>query len=270
MHYRLALTTLCCCSLGITSIGVGSQGAGQQTAGASGSKTNGSDPPAIPKSNLSESARCKVTRVLGSSSIEVEWKGGSFVVELMGISSLPSGASGSGTAGSAAIATTSEEFLSTLVTGEEVFLDWPGRRDGSPPAKSVHVYRVPDGLWVNLEMVRQGFSRATSVSSTRDHAVFLGYERRARTAQKGLWKVALTPAEPSQPPPAPIPSTPMPPSADPAPADSDGQAALLVYVTRSGKKYHRADCSYAKSGASPLELKVAKTKYTPCSRCSPP
>lgn len=43
-----------------------------------------------------------------------------------------------------------------------------------------------------------------------------------------------------------------------------------VYVTRTGKKYHSADCRYLKSSI-PINLKDAVSRgYTACSRCNPP
>lgn len=44
-----------------------------------------------------------------------------------------------------------------------------------------------------------------------------------------------------------------------------------VYVTKSGEKYHRADCSFLKNSSEGKSLKDAKAAgKTPCSRCKPP
>jgi hypothetical protein len=43
-----------------------------------------------------------------------------------------------------------------------------------------------------------------------------------------------------------------------------------VYVTRTGSKYHRADCSYLRKSAIPMKLSEAASSYSPCSRCNPP
>lgn len=44
-----------------------------------------------------------------------------------------------------------------------------------------------------------------------------------------------------------------------------------VYITRTGKKYHRSWCSYLKKSSIPISLKDAKARgYTPCSKCNPP
>lgn len=43
-----------------------------------------------------------------------------------------------------------------------------------------------------------------------------------------------------------------------------------VYITKSGKKYHKAGCNYLKSSI-PIELNEALNRgYGPCSKCKPP
>ena len=44
---------------------------------------------------------------------------------------------------------------------------------------------------------------------------------------------------------------------------------VTVYVTKSGTKYHRANCSHLKSKI-PILLSDAEKRYTPCSVCHPP
>lgn len=45
----------------------------------------------------------------------------------------------------------------------------------------------------------------------------------------------------------------------------------IVYITRTGHKYHLAGCEYLKRSCIPIRLSVAKAEgYTPCSICDPP
>ena len=46
--------------------------------------------------------------------------------------------------------------------------------------------------------------------------------------------------------------------------------SVTVYVTRTGKKYHRGTCSYLRRSRIAISLDRAKASYGPCSRCSPP
>lgn len=49
------------------------------------------------------------------------------------------------------------------------------------------------------------------------------------------------------------------------------QKELTVYITRTGKKYHRAGCRYLSKSQIPISLKDAVNRgYGPCSVCNPP
>jgi hypothetical protein len=57
----------------------------------------------------------------------------------------------------------------------------------------------------------------------------------------------------------------------PAPQQQTETKSQTVYVTRTGKKYHRDGCRYLRSSRIPVSLKDAKDRgYTPCSVCKPP
>jgi hypothetical protein len=42
---------------------------------------------------------------------------------------------------------------------------------------------------------------------------------------------------------------------------------VIVYVTRTGSKYHKSSCGYLHSSKIPMNFKDAKGSYSPCSRC---
>jgi len=44
----------------------------------------------------------------------------------------------------------------------------------------------------------------------------------------------------------------------------------IVYVTRTGSKYHKAGCRYLSKSAIPMKLKEAAARYGPCGVCNPP
>lgn len=50
----------------------------------------------------------------------------------------------------------------------------------------------------------------------------------------------------------------------------DDSSDVTVYVTRTGKKYHRGSCNYLRKSKTPMKLSEAKARYGPCSRCRPP
>ncbi len=43
----------------------------------------------------------------------------------------------------------------------------------------------------------------------------------------------------------------------------------LVYITRTGAKYHRDGCRYLSASKIPISLTDAKRQYSPCSVCNP-
>jgi hypothetical protein len=61
------------------------------------------------------------------------------------------------------------------------------------------------------------------------------------------------------------------PAQQPAPQSQPQTKEQTVYVTRTGKKYHRATCRYLSRSKIPTTLKDARANgYTACSVCKPP
>lgn len=163
-------------------------------------------------------------------------------------------------------------FVRRMLVGEFVYVeyeaDWPLRdRDDRYWA---YVFRVPDGLFVNLELVRQGYARLSAIAPFEHQELLRAYEVRARRSHKGVWAQPVT-SQPSEKPAEAVatPKPSAPPVAEAAPQRTGDD--VIVYVTAHGKKYHREDCSFLRKGAIPMSLKEARAKgYTPCSRCRPP
>lgn len=56
----------------------------------------------------------------------------------------------------------------------------------------------------------------------------------------------------------------------PASAQETVTGSTLVYVTKTGSKYHRATCSSVRRSAIPMKLAEASARYGPCLNCKPP
>jgi len=50
---------------------------------------------------------------------------------------------------------------------------------------------------------------------------------------------------------------------------SNSKGDTIVYITKSGKKYHSANCKYLKGIGIPKKLSEVKNKYSPCAKCNP-
>jgi len=132
-----------------------------------------------------------VTGVVDGLTVTVTVDGKETPVRLLGVAEA--------TAPQGRVPLTARAFLRNLVAGEFVRLvadegleetDEAGRR-------VAYLYRVPDGLLVNLELVRQGYAVTAGDYAFEHLDAFLIYQRRARAYKRGLWAlVDDTPAEP--------------------------------------------------------------------------
>ena len=190
-----------------------------------------------PDVEFADASAYPVLKVIEAATVEIHYEDTPTVVKLIGVK-VPEAMhpdNSSETARAAALA-----FLHNLLLGESVYLHF----EGDAPEQA-YLYRAPDELFVNLEVVRQGYAQVNAQATFKHLELFVHYEERARTAEKGLW--------------APIGQGILP--------DDDTQ----VYVTRSGGKFHRENCVFLKRSKrkSALRLGVAKQTHTPCSFCKP-
>jgi hypothetical protein len=156
------------------------------------------------------------------------------------------------------------QFLDSLLMGEAVYLR-PEPSTTTPPSESSHsracLFRAPDGLFANLEVVRQGYVKVQAEPPCEHLDLLRHYEQRARQAQKGVWARSSRDGQSS------VASAPESTTAGPSPQAEE----ITVYVTKTGKKYHRAGCPHLQKSSRAITLKEALEKgYEPCSRCKPP
>jgi micrococcal nuclease len=112
---------------------------------------------------------------------------------------------------------------------------------------------LPDGTFLNAEIVKQGYGHAYVKYPFKYLDQFRAYEREAREAGRGLWGGTTDAAA------VPVVDT----------AKDRADPAQLVYLTRTGTKYHREGCRYLARSQIPIALKDA-VRYEPCSVCKPP
>ncbi len=152
-------------------------------------------------------------------------------------------------------------FLTNLLKGESVYLEYesgPSQVDKYGRLLA-YLYRAPDGLFVNLEIVRQGYGHAYTSYPFKYMEAFRFYEQKAREFQKGLWGID----EPVSTEPTIAPSESTQPALD--------SKSITVYITQTGRKYPQAGCRYLSKSKIPISMEEAKKKgYTPCKVCKPP
>ena len=140
-------------------------------------------------------------------------------------------------------------FTKNLLQGESVYLRYDVERTDAYGRLLAYLYRAPDGLFVNLEIVRQGYGHAYTRFPFKHMELFRHYGNRARTAGKGLYGD-----------PGPLP-----------PEEPPENESEQIYRTRTGKKYHREGCGSLSRSKIPITLAEAKERNLgPCGRCKPP
>jgi micrococcal nuclease len=171
------------------------------------------------------------------------------------------------------------QFVRGLLDGESVFLEYEpdsARLDKSGRTLA-YVYRSPDRLFVNQEIIRQGYGHTYAKYSFKHLEAFRSHERAAKEAGKGLWGQGaqivsdVQPAQPRGESPSRRDQPPATAQTPKTPAKvSDHTHEMTVYVTRTGEKYHRDGCRYLSRSRIPMSLKDAKLSYSACSVCRPP
>jgi len=80
-------------------------------------------------------------------------------------------------------------FTRNLLKGEMIYIasDPQGNKTDRYGRTLAYVYRVPDGLFVNAEIIRQGYGHAYTRFPFKYLEEFRQLERFARKAEKGLW-----------------------------------------------------------------------------------
>jgi micrococcal nuclease len=157
-------------------------------------------------------------------------------------------------------------FTKNLLRGESVYLVYGQERLDRYGRTLGYLYRAPDGLFVNAEIIRQGYGHAYTKYPFREDLMeeFRGLQKHAMDAGKGLWAGTQTSVV-SQPI---SPSKAIPPKA--LVSEPTAHQHTTVYVTKSGTKYHADGCRYLKKSKKSLPLVEARLKYSACKVCKPP
>jgi micrococcal nuclease len=143
------------------------------------------------------------------------------------------------------------DFLKRLVEGKRVRLEYDQQRLDVYKRTLAYVH-LPDGTFVNAEIIRQGYGFAYTRFPFKHLEQFRALEREAREAGRGLW------AE----------GDPVKAASPAAPSFADG--SVIVFVTKTGDRYHQTGCRHLARSHIPMQLAAAVKRYTPCAVCRPP
>ena len=133
-------------------------------------------------------------------------------------------------------------FTRNLLLGESVYLRFDGNRTDTYGRQLAYLYRAPDGLFVNLEIVRQGYGKVYKVFPFKHKALFQYYGTQAQKAGRGLWSGGNAGTS--------------------SKVTEEASRTVTVYITRTGAKYHRGSCRYLKYSKIAVSLEKAKRGYS--------
>lgn len=131
-----------------------------------------------PDEDFSQDSAYKVVRIVDGDTVRISYEGVDTSVRLIGIDT-PEPNEDYGK--EAAL------FIQNLLQDEYVYLRFGAEKTDIYGRMLAYLYRVPDGLFVNLEIVRQGYGRVETRFSFDHFNLFDNYNERAQLAAKGLW-----------------------------------------------------------------------------------
>ena len=197
-------------------------------------------PPSLPPPTVVDADRWQVEHVVDGDTIVVTRAGVEERVRLLGVDTPETVHPNKPVE---AFGKQASEHLHALLDGATVRLEHP---DGSDTRDHfdrlvAYVYRQPDDLLINLEIVRDGYGHALTEFPFDGLDQFIAAEQEAREARRGLW------------------------------ADAPEESGPTVVVTPTGNHYHRPDCGELGEHAEAMGLSRALAEgYEPCGLCRPP
>lgn len=201
--------------------------------------------PVFEKISFSESPAYQVLRITAGDTIIIDVNNQDMKIKLVGVKPAEKY--------SAEMTT----FVKNLLTGENVYIVADADRN-EPGRYDYYVYRVPDGLFVNAEIIRQGYGLAETIAPFKYMPQFKQLAEFAKERDKGLWHTAQL-QNVSQP------------VVTVSSKNLTQKEDVTVYVTKTGKKYHSAGCMFLSKSSIPIKLSEAKARgFAPCGKCNPP
>ena len=126
----------------------------------------------------------QVIRIIDGDTVEIKYKGKLTSVQLFGVNApeivhpdKPPEPYGEEAAA----------YLQKILLEDSIYLRFDEHMRDQYERILGYVYRVSDGIFLNLEMIREGYARVDTRYPFKYEELFTDYESRARTDRKGLW-----------------------------------------------------------------------------------
>ena len=126
----------------------------------------------------------QVIRIIDGDTVEIQYEGQPTSVQLIGVNApeivypdKPPEAYGEEAA----------RFLQDFLLDDSIYLRFEETKRDKYDRLIAYIYRASDGIFVNLEIIREGYGRVDTRYPFKHEETFTSYQSRARAAQKGLW-----------------------------------------------------------------------------------
>ncbi len=180
-------------------------------------------------------------------------------------------------------AQSAQRYLARLLEGEHLSIhhDPKGIYDTNNK-RAAYIYRAPDMLLVNLELVRLGFAKHDDRFGSLHVDAFAYYNSLAQELEKGVWGSQeelfdqSTPSKTQQPTPKQTPELVQETSTSDDRQDQkveqDQKEQIKdqrIYITKSGSSYHLKDCPHLTNSTRETTRDKIRSTHTPCKTCQP-
>lgn len=131
----------------------------------------------------------KVVRIIDGDTFEIQYKGKPTSVQLIGVN-----APEPNTTNNRLPEPYSEEaakYLQEFLLEQPVYFIFDESKFDKHERILAYVYRSSDGVFVNLELIREGYAEVDLRYPFKHEGLFLDYESRAKADRKGLWGIHI-------------------------------------------------------------------------------
>ena len=128
----------------------------------------------------------KVRRIVDGDTVKIQYEGKSTSVQLIGVNAPETVHPDKPAEPYGEEAT---DFLRELLIDESVYVRFEEHERDQYDRLIRYVYRTSDDMFINLEIIREGYGRVDTRHQPFKHEeLFMAYQSRAKDIQKGLWK----------------------------------------------------------------------------------
>lgn len=129
----------------------------------------------------------EVRRIIDGDTVEIQYEGKATSVQLIGVNAPETGHLDKPIEPYGEEAT---HFMRELLLDESVYIRFEEHERDQYDRLLGYVYRTSDDMFINLEIIREGYGRVDTRHQPFKHEeLFMAYQSRAKDIRKGLWRV---------------------------------------------------------------------------------